>query len=441
MTGEQLLDLVRHVGRRAREHGADEVSATVSRSEHTGLQRRDGRVEQATESITRGLGFSVLVGDRFSSHSTSDLRPEALEAFISRAVAATRFLEEDADRRLPPGDLCGRGCSAATLDQLDQTYAARTADDRAAAAEALELQVRERQPGAAISEAVNVSDGTSVTARAMSNGFVDIHEEAWFMTGAEMTVQDGPRRPEASAYYATRYLADLPPAAMIADKVLERVNERIGSAPIASGSYPMVLANRAAGRILGVLGGPIAGGALHQGRSCMAGKLGQRIGSKAFTVIDDPCLPRGLASRPWDGDGLVATRRAIVDQGTLQMYYLGVYYARKLAMDITTGGRSNWIIPPGTRSWSEIASAWPKAIWVDGFLGGNSNPVTGDFSFGIRGMLLEYGKKTRSLSEMNVTGNVMDIFERLVEVADDPFTYSSTISPTLVFEGVQFSGM
>ena len=138
---------------------------------------------------------------------------------------------------------------------------------------------------------------------------------------------------------------------------------------------------------------------------------------------------------------MLAKPRTIIKDGVLESYYIGVYYGRKLDCAPTTGSRSNWVIPPGSRSVEEIARDLPRAIWVDGFMGGNSNPVSGDFSFGIRGMLLEHGEPVQSLSEMNVSGNLLSLLEQLVEVANDPWDYSSLVTPSLVFDQVQFSGL
>ena len=109
-------------------------------------------------------------------------------------------------------------------------------------------------------------------------------------------------------------------------------------------------------------------------------------------------------------------------------------------MDRTAAGRSNWVIPPGERHWREIARDFPKAILVTGFLGGNSNGVTGDFSFGIRGVLLENGEPAQTLAEMNISGNLLSIFHQLIEVDNDPWTWSTVRSPSLVFDDVSFSG-
>jgi PmbA protein len=438
----QLLDLAQRVVKASLADGADEASVTVSHASYTTLIRRGGKVEQATQSTTRGLVVSLLADDRYSSHSTSDLRPEALRTFLRRAVGATSYLEQDPDRRLPDADLCGRGATGEQLDQRDSAWDARRAEDRGDLAETVERLMAENEPDGVISSASYVADGASESARVMSNGFADEHHGAWFSVGGEMTLSDPDgRRPEASAYYSTRYLTDLPTPEDVALEVVARAKERLGSRAIDSGTCPMLLQNRAASRILGALGGPMSGSSLHHGRSCLAERLGTRLGSSLFTLIDDPTIPRGLGSRPWDGDGLVAVPRAIVEEGVLQSYYINVYYGRRLGMDPTTGSLSNWVVPAGDQTVQELAKALPKAILVNGFLGGNSNSVTGDFSFGIRGVLLEHGEPVQSLSEMNVSGSLLSIFDRLVAVADDPWPYSSVRSPTLLFDEVQFSGL
>ena len=439
-TPEQLLDVAEAVLRRARALGADEVAVTVSRGTQTSLERRDGALDTATESTTRGLTLSVLRDDRFTSNATSDLRPAALDAFIRKAVEATEYLEPDPARRLPDGALCGRGVSEATLDQDDPAWATRTAEMRAAQAEAIERHLLDRGRADLVSVATSVADGRAESVRVMSNGFVGIDAGAWFSAGGDMTLKEGERRPESGAWYGARYLSDLPDPAAIAAEVEARVVERLGSGPAASGAYTMVLANRAAGKILGVLGGPLSGSSLHEHRSCLEGKLDQPIGSELFTLIDDPTLPRGLGSRPWDGDALRAAPRTIVEGGVLRQFNIGVYYGRKLGVAPTSAGRSNWIVPAGAVATRDILAAIPKAILVTGFLGGNSNSTTGDFSFGIRGTMLEGGVPVASLSEMNVSGNALDIFHRLVAVGDDPWAWSSARCPTLVFDGVQFSG-
>lgn len=436
----ELLQRAQALVERAQALGVDEISVTASRGVQSSISRRAGKVEQATASTTRGVVLSLMVDGRYSSHSTSDLRPEALDAFLVRAIEATRFLEPDPDRAQAPGELCGRGATDEELETDDPAWYAYTPADRAEAALALEASLDDRWEDDVVSTTTHVADGQSESARVMSNGFSGHSQGAWFAQGAERTLLDGDKRPESSAWYAARFLADLPSPDEIAAETERRVRARVGARPAPSGRYPLLLSSMAAGRILGALAGPLSGGSLHERRSCLADRLGTAIGSAHLTILDDPTIPRGLGSRPWDGDALVARPRTIIDQGVLSTYNIGVYYGRKLGMDPTSGSRSNWVIPPGQRSPDEIARDLGRCIRITGFMGGNSNGTTGDFSLGIRGELLEGGEVVQPLAEMNITGNLTSFFHQLVEVADDPWQWSPTRSPTLVFEDVQFSG-
>lgn len=438
----ELLNLASDVATTARTLGADEVSVSMARGSHTTLTYRDGKLEQASEAATQGLSISLMVDERSSGHSTSDLRPTALKRFIEEAIAATRWLEKDPARALPESEACGRGISQDALEQLDPEWQDISPDQRNEFARSMYGSLMDHHAEDVASVAAWYADGMAESARVMSNGFADTNKGAWFTVGGDMTLMEGEgRRPQGSSFYASRYLNDLPDYASIADEVNQRARERLGSGPISSGKYPLILANRSAGRILGTLGGPLNGASIFEGRSCLAGKRGQKIGSSVFTIIDDPTIPRGLGSRPWDGDALVATPRTVVENGVLKNYYINTYYGRKLKEERTSGSRSNWVIPHGDQSWQSIAANLPKAILVTGFLGGNANGITGDFSYGITGQLLEYGTPTKALSEMNVTGNVLTIFDQLSAVGNDPWTWSAIRSPTLVFDDIQFSGL
>ncbi|MCB9686868.1 MAG: TldD/PmbA family protein [Alphaproteobacteria bacterium] len=443
MSGEELdlMALAQQVVKRTEELGAQEVSVSISRGSHVSIQRREGKVEQATEATTRGLVVSLLANDRYTSNATSDLRPEALDHFLKRCVDAARWLEPDPNRRLADRAATGRGVSEATLDQDDPTWRTRTASERGAWCESLESAVLARSGPDRISSSAWVGDGRSEAVRVLSNGFADRTAGAWFSIGADLTLAEGDKRPEGGAHYAARHLTDLPSVERISEEVVSRARERIGSRPIASGKYPMLLENRTAGRVLGLLAGPLSGSALHEGRSCLADRLGTRIASPLLDIVDDPTLPRGMASRPWDGDCLVARPRTVIEDGVLRTYYVGLYHSRKMGVEPTTAGRSNWVVRPGTRPYDQIAADLDRCIVVTSFLGGSSNAATGDFSFGIRGLLLEKGQVVQSLAEMNVTGNLLQLMEQLVEVGNDPWTFASTRSPSMLWQDVQFSGL
>jgi PmbA protein len=130
----------------------------------------------------------------------------------------------------------------------------------------------------------------------------------------------------------------------------------------------------------------------------------------------------------------------VLRDGVLENYYVNLYYGRKLGETPTTGGRSNWVVPPGERSPQALVADLPRCVLVTGFLGGNSNGLTGDFSFGVQGVLLEHGQPVQSLSEMNVSGNIADVLQRFTASGDDVWAYGSVRTGSLLFDDVSFSG-
>lgn len=424
----------------ARELGADEATAGVSYGAYSELTRRDGRIEEAKESRSLAASVELLVDDRYSSHSTSDLRPEALRAFLEQAIAATSFLEPDIHRRLPERETLG--LADADLELVDASFVDGDPGPRRERAEQVEAAVQNILSDHAVRSVSAYSwDGRTRRAVAFSNGFAADVERTSFGMAASVSLEepDG-RLPEAWSSCSTVQSADLWSIEQLASDIRERGLSRLGSRPTASGRYPMLLDRRVVSRVLGTMVSPLSGGAIYEQRSCMADRLGTAVASSAFTMWDDPLIPRGAGSRLADGDGRPAQLRKVVEDGVLKTFFIDVYNGRRLETPATTGSASNLVVPPGSVSVAEMLADLDRAILVDGFLGGNANPTTGDFSFGIRGTLLENGEPAGALSEMNVTGNVTDIFQRLVAVGDDPWEWSSVRSPTLIFDDVQFSG-
>ena len=440
MKGLSLEAAARRIVSIAEELGAEETTARVSRGSWTELTRRDGKVEKAQESRSLSAGVSLMVEGRYSSHSTSDLRPDALRAFLERAVAATRYLEPDPNRRLP--ELEQMGNADVDLDPMDEGQARRTPDDRRAAVETLEAMAVAHTASLKTRSLTAFGwDGASESALVTSHGFASEWASTSFGLGASVSLEDeGGKLPEAWTSYQARHNSDIPDPDHIAADLAERGRSRLGTGPIESGRYPLLLDRRVVSGLMRALMGPLSGTAIFERRSCLKDKLDERIASPAFTLIDDPLIPRGLGSRPHDGDGLPARRRTIIDDGVLKMFFLSVYNSRRIGAPVTTGGASNLVIPSGTKSPEALAAPLGRVIRIDGFLGGNSNASTGDFSFGIQGALLEDGKPVRALSEMNVSGDLFGLLERFVEAANDPWSHGTWRTPTLLFDDIQFSG-
>jgi len=157
-------------------------------------------------------------------------------------------------------------------------------------------------------------------------------------------------------------------------------------------------------------------------------------------VADDPLVARGLASRHFDAEGISARQLPIVENGVVRNIYVDTYYGRKGEMTPTTGIPSNRVVTLGEHSLQQLLTEVGSGVYVTSWLGGNADSTTGDFSLGLRGHLIENGQIGRPVGEMNVTGNLRDLFGRLELIGNDPYPYSTTLAPSLVFDGVDFSG-
>jgi len=422
----------------ARKAGAQDAWASVSRDRSINYTYRDGKIEKVEESTSRGLGISLYVDGRYSSHSTTDLRPDRLQAFIKEAVALTRALQPDPHRKIPdPALFTGR--PTLDLERLDPALAAVTREQREAWC--AEMDAHAHADKRVISAESGLFSGESQGASASSNGFSGTWEGGYIGYNCTATVREGEdKRPEGSAAAVGRFLGALPEPGKVADKALRRTIERLGSKKGPTLRATMVVDPEAAVSLIARALGPASAAAIQQGRSYWAGKLGQPLLGERLTVTDDPLIPRGLGSRHFDGEGISARRLPILERGVVRNIYVDTYYGRKLGMAPTTGSSSNRVVALGERGLDELLADAGSGIYVTSWLGGNSDATTGDFSLGLRGHLIENGKVGAPVGEMNVTGNLPALFKSLVALGNDPYPYSSLRAPTLVFENVQFSG-
>jgi PmbA protein len=436
-----LLELTRRAAALALKKGANEAAAGAYRARHVEVAWRDGKLEKVTEATTRGLGLDLYVENRYVSVSTSDARPEALERFVEDAVALARTLSPDPHRRLTDPALY-EGQADVDLDLVDPTHGALDAGTRRAAAEAIEAAARSVKGAEAIlSVTASVSDTLGESAVVHTNGFEGSRRGTDFWIAAEVTVKDPDgRRPEESASSGARHRADVEAPDVVGRRAAERAVSRLGTTKGESAIITMAVDNRASGRLVGSLFGPLAAAAIQQKRSFLEGKLGTEVGSPLLDLRDDPLVPRGLGSRRYDGEGIAARRFPVFEKGVLRTLYVDTYYGRKLGIPPTTSRASNLAWTLGARSQPELLAELRDGILVTGFLGGNSNGTTGDFSLGVRGFRVRGGALAEPVGEMNVSGNHLELWKRLAAVGNDPYRYSAMRTPTLVFEGVQLAG-
>jgi len=439
MDRKKRTELAKWVSTETIKNGAENSSVFISNRRKIEIEYRDGQIEKLKESTQNSLGLDLYVEEKYSSHSTNNLEKENLRKFVKETVAMTKYLSKDKFRSLPDKKLY-EGRSEIDLKLNDPEYSKIETKDRVEIAKKIESAAKKRSDKL-ISATSGYSDTFSESVMVNSNGFIGEKESTSYSCGAEATVKDGDKgRPEDYYYSRSRYFNELPSPKFLGEKAVDYAVRKIGQSKIRSGQFDMVIENRSVSRILYALYGPMSAGAIQQKRSFLDGKLGKKVGSEKLTLIDDPFIPKGLGSRLFDNEGITSKKRTIIEKGILKQYYIDSYYGKKLGLTPNSGSSSNLVFELGSRGLDQIVKKIDKGILVTNFIGGNSNPTTGDFSYGIMGLLIEKGSIVKPVNEMNITGNITELWEKLVEVGNDPYPYSSWRTPSVHFSDIHFSG-
>lgn len=438
MTTKEKYDLADLVIEHALKSGAQQVSVSIYENRNNNIEIRDQKIDNLKESNQSGLSISLYVDKKYSAHSTNRLKKEDLFTFVDEAIAGTRFLAEDEFRSLPDPGLYykGGGPALEIFDPAIDTVDAKTKIDLANTA----LNEAYKKDDRIISVSSYYSDNISNQVKVASNGFRGDSQNTGVYMSVSVSVKSDTGRP-SDYWNENSVFFDKLKTTGIGQKALDRVLKKIDPRKIASGKYPIIIENRVAARIAYPIYDALTGSSIYQKQSFLIGKINKAIAAPLLTVIDDPLIISGQGSRLFDDEGFAAVRRPVIEKGVLRNYFIDDYYGKKLGMKATSGSSSNSVFTPGTRNMEEMIKSLEKGVLITGFIGGNNNGSTGDFSYGFEGFLIEDGKIGHPVNEMNISGNMNKFWFNLTEVGNDLLENSSLRIPSLMFENVDLSGI
>jgi len=423
----------------ALKNGCQAAKVSLYSGSNTSFELRDAQMDKLQQASESRMSLFLYVDGRYGTYSTNRLDKKELESFIRNGVESTRYLAEDEARMLPDASRYYKG-GKPDLQLLDPQFSAVNPDNKVALAQAIAEEALGKDPRI-ISVESSYGDGDGFSYQITSNGFEGETQQSWYSLSASVAVKgEGEARPSSYWYESSLYLDKLVKEG-VGQKALERTLQKIGQKKAKSGRYTMVVDPMNSGQLLRPMLSAIFGSALQQKNSFLLDKLGQKVGSDKFTLLDEPHLIGASGARYFDSEGVATERRSVFDKGVLKTYYIDTYNAKKMDVDPTVANPSILVMQLGNKDLNGLISDVAHGILVTGFNGGNSNSSTGDFSYGIEGFLIEKGKLTLPLSEMNVTGNMITLWNSLAETGNDPRLNSAWRIPSLVFEGVDFSGL
>jgi PmbA protein len=442
---QNTIDLLHDLVARARRAGADAADAVAFAGTSLSHGRRLGKTEKLERSESQDLGLRVLIGRQQAIVSSSDRSPAMLAELVDRALAMARAVPEDPYCGLADPSQIARDWPA--LDMLDESEpSAEDLIERARAAEEAALAVA----GITNSEGAEAGWGRSRATMVGSNGFAGSFAGSSHGVSVSVIGGSGTAMERDYDFASAVYAADLRDPAEIGTSAGERTIRRLNPRKMPTGKVPVVFDPRVARSFISHLLGAISGPSIARGTSFLKDKLRERIFPAAITIVEDPHRPRGLRSKPFDGEGIANRRHALIDQGVLTTWLLDLRSARQLGMASTGHAARGTASPPAPAAsnvWIEPGSPTPQQLYADiksGFyvtelMGMGVNGVTGDYSRGAAGMWIENGEIAFPVSEMTVAGNLKDMFARMIAANDLEFRAGAD-SPTLRIDDLTVAG-
>ncbi len=445
----ELSDLASHAVERLLALGADHAEAGVGEGRELEVSVRRGRVDLVKEAHSRGLSVRVVCGGRVATSATTDLERPALERFFATVIEMAELAEEDPLAAPPdPSELARR---VRPLDMFDP----RT--DRIDADRAVRMATRAEKAAFAADRRVSNSEGASfsrssgASALATSGGFVGASAGTYQSLVVQAIADDEGGKKRNGVYWTGgRFFEDLERPAAVGREAARRAVRFLGSRKIESGKMPVVFDKDAARSIVGLVAGCVLGDAVYRERSFLASKLGHEIASRHVTIVDDPRLPRAPGSRAYDGEGRKTRRNVVVRRGTLDSFLLDTYSARKLKLDPTAsaggGGSiphsttSNFFMARGRKSPESLLRGIDRGLFVLRLMGFGFDPVTGRFSRGAEGFLIENGELTDPVGEITISRNLGELLLGIDAVASDLEHRTSIASPSFRVDEMTVAG-
>jgi len=441
-------DLAAHLLKTARGAGADAADVLIGEGSDFSVTVRKGEVETLTDAGSKALGIRVFVGKRTATSYTSDFSADALRRLVEETVAMARVTGEDPaaglpDEMVPPEDLdLGlHDPSPAALPTAERIERARRAE---AAALLVSPEITNSQGGSYASD-----EDTVVLANTL--GFMGTYRSSSVSLSAVPVAERGGQMERDYWYTTGRGLQDLLEPEEVGRIAAERTLRRLGARQVPTCEVPVVFDPETAADILGHVFRALSGYSVFRNATFLKGRLGETVASPLVTVVDEGRRPRGLGSRPFDGEGLPTRRNTPLEAGVLRHYLCDTYAARKIGARSTGSARrgvaggpsvgaSNLFFAAGATPPEEIVGTVERGLYVTDLIGFGVDLVSGDYSQGAAGQWIDKGRFAHPVHEVTIAGNLKEMLRDVDAVGNDLEFRGSSASPTLRVRKMTVSG-
>ena len=419
----------------AKKLGATEASVIVSNSISETVNFRNKKLDESNRSDNLSIDITTYVGKKKSSISSSNLLNENLNILLEKCIETTKNTPEDEFNSLPDRDLLAK--EVKDLNLYDDTNLKN--DHKIDYLKKLEASAAFNKK--IINTESSFTQNKSNFILANSEGFCDGYKTSSF-TASSVTVAKDENSMERDYEYSSKcHLEDLEDPEKLGKLAADQTIRKLSPKKIGSEKISIIFDKRIAKGMLSAFASAISSSAISRGTSFLKDKINQKIFADSINVFDKPDILKGLGSRSFDNEGVKTDTLKLVDNGILKNYLIDTYNGKKLSLKSNgrCGGASNLYFENGRMSYKDLLNSNSKSLYITETIGHGSNIVTGDYSVGATGFLVENGEFKYPINEITIAGNFKDMFQNITLANDLDFKYS-TNSPTMMIEGMVVAG-
>ena len=431
----------------ARKAGAAEAEAYAERTRDASVRVRDGEVEELQQASSKGIGLRVITGQRLGFSYGTDLSKDGLKEMAEKAVALAKGAAKDSANGLPRGAQLG----AVPAGEYDPAIEEISPEWKLQAAREAEKAARDEDARVRKFDSTGAGDFLSQAAIASSHGASGESRASYVYVYCSPVAEADGQLQTASWSDTRRSLARLQRPEEVGRIAARRAARMLGAKKPKTQRVPVVFDPQMAAGFIGGLSAAVNGLLVHKKSSFLGALLGKRIAAAGVTLVDDATLADGIATRPFDGEGVASRKTAVVEDGILRSFLYDATTARKAKAKSTGSasrawaslpsiGTSNFYLQRGTWKPEDIIKGVKNGLYVTAMLGRGADVVTGDYSRGANGIWIENGELTSPVQEITVSGNLLEMLQGIDAIGDDLDFRASTAAPTVRFGELVVSG-
>jgi PmbA protein len=443
----QYEDLTQELVDRCLRQGADSAEVLLETGRQLSIEVRNGEMETIQESSSHGAGFRVFREGKMGFAHSNDLSDESLNEAIRSAVEFAGHMTPDEHNILPKDQ------GVTEVEGLfDPDLGSASMDEKIAMITRLE-ELAMADPRITLSNGAGYGEGEGATYLANSNGLAKSYRSSGCNLGVSVVAEKGDQKSSGGEYCSRRFYSDLLSPEEIAGEAARSAWEMLDPRMVRTQRAPVVFDPDVAGSLLGGILGAINGERVLQGASFLADGVGKKIASDLLTIIDDGTLPKGLASAPFDGEGVPTQKRTIVESGVLRGFLYNTMVASRAGVESTgnasRGGFSSlpgigphaFYVSAGEMDPEEIVGRTTSGLYLKSVTGYGINPVNGDFSGGAQGFWIENGRLAFPVMGLTIAASADEMLNGIDMMGNDLDLNRTMTAPTFRIREMQIGGL